>query len=285
MPLSLKCVANGRARYVVARREFSVDDAGWLAVNENQPYSIEIESPTVVDTFIVWFPRGWAGEVWRSATTPAAQLLAAPEHPGDGIEFFERYTPNETAVAPLAASLRHAHDTTDRLEDAWLEERLRALLARLFDVQRNLRLAMARLPALRAATREELWRRLNHARDFIHACADRAPTLSETARHATLSPYHFQRAFRAAFGQTPHDWLSACRVERAKFLLARTELPVTEICFAVGYQSVGSFSTWFQRLTGLAPRAWRQAHGAHRAIRNIREVSTPSALLASSASS
>ncbi len=56
---------------------------------------------------------------------------------------------------------------------------------------------------------------------------------------------------------TPHEYLSVCRVERAKFLLKRTELPVTEICFSVGFESLGSFSSWFSRLAGVSPRAWR----------------------------
>ena len=70
------------------------------------------------------------------------------------------------------------------------------------------------------------------------------------------------REFKAVFRLTPHQYLSACRVERAKFLLERTELPVTEICFCVGFESLGSFSSWFSRLTGVSPRAWRCAKKA-----------------------
>ena len=113
------------------------------------------------------------------------------------------------------------------------------------------------LPAQRASTREELWRRLNRGRDFIHARFDSALTLSQIASVAFLSPSHFLRGFKSAFRMTPHEYLSVCRVERAKFLLERTELPVTEICFAVGFESLGSFSTWFTRMTGSSPRVWR----------------------------
>ena len=113
------------------------------------------------------------------------------------------------------------------------------------------------LPARRVSTREELWRRLNRGRDFIHARFESALTLSDIASAACLSPFHFMREFKSVFGQTSHQYLSACRVERAKFLLERTELPVTEICFSVGFESLGSFSSWFSRLTGVSPRAWR----------------------------
>jgi AraC-like DNA-binding protein len=113
------------------------------------------------------------------------------------------------------------------------------------------------LPAQRAATREELWRRLNRGRDFIHARFESPLTLPEIAAAACLSPFHFLRGFKAVFRMTPHQYLSSCRIERAKFLLERTELPVTEICFSVGFESLGSFSSWFTRFTGSSPRAWR----------------------------
>ena len=113
------------------------------------------------------------------------------------------------------------------------------------------------LPAQHASTREELWRRLNRGRDFIHARFESALTLPEIASAACLSASHFFRGFKEVFRITLHDYLSACRVERAKFLLERTELLVTEICFSVGFESLGSFSSWFTRLTGSSPRAWR----------------------------
>ena len=91
-----------------------------------------------------------------------------------------------------------------------------------------------------------------------------ALTLPEIASAAFLSPFHFLRGFKEVFRLTPHEYLSACRVERAKFLLERTELPVTEICFSIGFESLGSFSSWFTRLTGSSPRAWRS--GSKKAI-------------------
>jgi AraC family transcriptional regulator len=288
LPLSLKCMRNGRARYVVGRNEFCVDDAGWLIVNEDQRYTIEIASETELETFIVWFPRGWAEEVWRSATTSAARLLDTPAVSArtsavESVTFFERYTPNDSVVSPLAEQLRRANNAAEPTDAGWLEEKLRTLLAALCDEQRELRTRVARMPALKAATREELWRRLNRARDFIHARCTESLSLTAMAEAAALSPYHFLRAFRSAFGATPHDWLTACRIERAKFLLARTEMPVTEVCFASGYEGLGSFSTLFRRLTGASPRTWRRANGTRGTIRNFGEVFGGERVLSSAA--
>ncbi|CAN5577695.1 hypothetical protein BH18VER1_BH18VER1_10960 [soil metagenome] len=132
---------------------------------------------------------------------------------------------------------------------------------------------IARLAALRASTREELWRRLNRGRDYLHANASEQMSLSDAARVACLSPFHFLRSFKQAFGVTPHQYLTQRRLERAKFLLSCTELPVTTICLDAGFVSLGSFSALFHRTTGLSPSAWRAQHtnrsGQNRKIREV----------------
>jgi len=82
-------------------------------------------------------------------------------------------------------------------------------------------------------------------------------TVSDLARAAGLSRAHFSREFRRAFGVTPHRYLLTRRLERAAALLRNTDRDVTEICFAVGLSSVGSFTTTFHRVFGATPSAYR----------------------------
>ncbi|MFE2013827.1 helix-turn-helix transcriptional regulator [Streptomyces sp. NPDC059491] len=77
------------------------------------------------------------------------------------------------------------------------------------------------------------------------------------AKVALMSTGHFTRSFRAAFGETPYSYLMTRRVERAKALLRRGDLSVTEVCFAVGCTSLGSFSSRFTELVGETPSAYR----------------------------
>src|SRR3954468_995415 len=79
LPLSLKSMWNGRALYRFDRREVAVDDAGYLILNDGQPYSIEIASPTLVETFVLWFPANWIADASRCLTTSAHRLLSARE--------------------------------------------------------------------------------------------------------------------------------------------------------------------------------------------------------------
>lgn len=256
--LSVKCMFNGSALYRADRAWFEVNEAGYLILNDRQPYEIHIASPTRVESFIIFFPRGWAEKAFQSLAKAPDKLLDDPDHTPPPVHFFERFTPHDKFVSPALAALRRAHKNGP-LPDIWVEQKLWQLLALMFQAQDHALRESDALPARRASTREELWRRLNRGRDFIHARFASALTLSEIARSASLSPFHFLRGFKAVFRMSPHEYLSACRVERAKFLLERTELPVTEICFSVGFESLGSFSSWFNRITDVSPRAWRTA--------------------------
>src|SRR5437763_8671342 len=87
------------------------------------------------------------------------------------------------------------------------------------------------------------------------------------ARTALMSPAHFSRQFRAAYGETPYSYLMTRRIERAKALLRRGDMSVTDVCFAVGCTSLGSFSARFTELVGETPSAYRA--GDHRALRTL----------------
>jgi len=82
-------------------------------------------------------------------------------------------------------------------------------------------------------------------------------TVDRLAKLAGLSRFHFIRAFHASTGRTPHQYVRERRLERARELLVNTPMPVTEICDAVGFQSLGSFSSLFRRLTGETPAEYR----------------------------
>ncbi len=88
--------------------------------------------------------------------------------------------------------------------------------------------------------------------------ADGPLTLRDMADVAHLSPYHFARVFKDVTGIPPGEFLGALRLERAKRLLLTTDLSVSEVCFEVGYESLGTFTTRFQRLVGMSPGRMRR---------------------------
>jgi AraC-like DNA-binding protein len=100
---------------------------------------------------------------------------------------------------------------------------------------------------------------LRRARAFIDRHYNQPITLERTSREAGFSPFHFIRLFRAVYKQTPHQYLIQRRIEKAKELLQDDDLSITDICYAVGFASPGSFSTLFRRTVGLSPSAYRQS--------------------------
>lgn len=113
----------------------------------------------------------------------------------------------------------------------------------------------------------ELLRRLLRAKDRMAAASHERWPVSKLARVSGVSPAHFARSFKEAFGAPPHRYLLTLRLERAKAMLRDTDLPVSEIAFRTGWASLGTFGRTFRDVTGESPGDLR-----------ARERATPHAL-------
>jgi AraC-like DNA-binding protein len=103
---------------------------------------------------------------------------------------------------------------------------------------------------------------LRRARDFMDREYARPLDVPAMARTALMSPAHFSRQFKAAYGETPYSYLLTRRIERAKALLRRGDLSVTDVCMMVGCTSLGSFSSRFTEIVGETPSAYRARNHA-----------------------
>jgi transcriptional regulator GlxA family with amidase domain len=104
---------------------------------------------------------------------------------------------------------------------------------------------------------EDRNRRMLRARDTMDRAFAQPLDVPSLARVAHVSPAHFSRQFRATFGESPHRYLQRRRVERAMELLRATDRPVTEVCFDVGFGSLGTFSRTFRAIVGESPSSYR----------------------------
>ncbi len=105
---------------------------------------------------------------------------------------------------------------------------------------------------------EQLNRRMLRARDAIDRSYAQALEIPSLAAVAHVSEAHFIRTFKATFGETPHRYLQRRRVERAMFKLVETDRSITDICFDVGFTSLGTFSRTFHDIVGCTPSEYRQ---------------------------
>ncbi|GAB3583109.1 helix-turn-helix transcriptional regulator [Amycolatopsis endophytica] len=109
---------------------------------------------------------------------------------------------------------------------------------------------------------EESNRRMLRARDAMDRAYAQPLDVAALARMVHVSEAHFIRTFRATFGETPHRYLQRRRVERSMFLLRESGRSVTDICMAVGFTSLGTFSRTFREIVGRSPSEYRQAGGS-----------------------
>jgi AraC-like DNA-binding protein len=110
----------------------------------------------------------------------------------------------------------------------------------------------------RKSDNADLHERLSRARKFIDESYQLPLDLSEISKQACFSRYHFLRLFRDTYDTTPHQYLIHKRIEKAKELLRLRSLTVTDICFEVGFESLGSFSSLFRKCVGDAPNNYRR---------------------------
>lgn len=256
--LSIKAARGGQEVYELQGARHAVEDNHYLILNAGNPYGCSIHSDQDVESFCVFFKPGAAEEVLGSLVTPRDKLLDQPNPiVRQPLRFFERCYPHDAILSPRLEFLRRTL-LEETPTPGWLEEQFHLLLYSLLCVHRNVSREIESMPRVRYATRVELYQRLYRARDYMEASLGEPITLHQIAEVAWFSPHHFLRLFHQVFKETPHQYLTRRRIERARELLNRTEMPVTEVCFEVGFVSLGSFSSLFRRETGFSPSEYRQ---------------------------
>ena len=258
-PLSLKTVRSGCEINEVGRARFAVTPSRYLLLNDKQRHAHAVKDDAEV--FLVMFRSGLATEILASLTTPTEELLDDLEVTCKPLEFFERTYPNDMVLTSLLNNLqkrlyeinfRNLHEGQSALETLF-----HPILERLLGLHYDIYKEVEKLPAVRYATRVEAYRRLWRARDFIEASFLEPVTLARIAEAAELSPHHLLRLFKRVYGETPHQFVTKRRLEHARFLLTYTDRSVTDICFDIGFESLGSFSTLFRTRIGVSPAHYR----------------------------
>ncbi len=266
--LSLKSVVRGVARYHTPQGHYLLTPDAFLILNDGQRYSLEFEGGGRIhtETLCPFFQSGFLEQAAASAGESGERHLDHIDPAAPALDFCERLYPKTGAVARALADLA-AGLQDRRASTPWLEDRMYGLAQALTGLRLQVRREADSFPGLRPATRIELYRRLYRGRDFLMSCYDQPLTVAAAARVAGVSPFHFQRMFKLAFGRTPMQFLQDMRLQAARRMLETTGDDVTSICFAVGFESPGSFSWLFRRRFDVSPRAFRACKN-----RRIREV-------------
>lgn len=243
---SLKWAPRGGVTYATGGRTRRLSPENLLLINAGQPYELAMSSRDLAETFCVFFSDGLVREAWADAETEDPDGYEAPG------EFPNLPFRPDPALGEALTAARKA------LPEGWprdLEARLLLVLADAVRAAKRHRRGLARLPAVKASTREHLLGRLEAARGLIEEGV--APDLPELARRAGVSKFHLLRLFRAVYGCTPMRYAEGRRLDRAADSLRRTRRLIEEIAYEAGYESLTGFGRAFRRRHGAAPSAFR----------------------------
>lgn len=256
-PLSVKFVLSGEEYYHTDNSKYLVNTSNFLILNNNTEYSSFIDADEVVQSFTLNFCENYlsvalAGMLSKSSTLLDDDTLSMTAD----LRFIEKTYQKEKAVSSIVSKM---WSLTGSFEEntAAIEELFNELLYTMLVLNAKVQNEIEDIKALKPSTREELYKRLNYARDYIECCFDQDIDLSKMASVACLNREYFIRQFKLCFGITPTQYLIKRRMEAARRLIRSTDYPISIICRKVGYSDLTSFGKLFRKYHAISPEKFR----------------------------
>lgn len=258
-PISLFLNLQGTSRCSVEGRTVSVPQDYFFVSNRFQPYTLENESRQPVETFNIHIGEVFSEGVLSALLTPADTILNnGLQQKSITVAFHNQLYRKDERFLRIVEGLKALKEEAS-FNKFLFEERMTALLQYLLAQHRDLLQQVAKLPAIKQSTRLEVYRRLSHALDHLHAHAADTVDLDALAASACLSKYHFLRLFKQAYGLSPYQYWQGLRLEKARHLLRYTSLPVEDIAFTLGFETSNSLSRLFHQRLKMYPTQYRQS--------------------------
>jgi AraC family transcriptional regulator len=236
--LSIRAAWGGVQHCQVDGRTIGVDDDNFLILNHGRIYSTSIRSEQPVESLAICF---------------SPRLVEQIHFEGRSSQFLEHLRPHHSAVSPVLDTIRQALARGCK-DEAWYDEQLNILLARMHAHQEQLLDQVDQLALIRSTTRREVYRRVARATDLLHSNYANGIDLTALAATANMSKYHFLRLFKLVHGLTPHTYLQRKRIGVAVRLLESTRLTVREVAINVGFADdstlVRQMRRWMRRTPG-----------------------------------
>jgi AraC family transcriptional regulator len=255
-PLSIFTNFSGTTRVRAGNKNVLVKDNVFFISNHDQVYTLEVEKNSSAETCNVHFADYFIEEVFDAIKSSPAELLDNDFHPSRHLEFANQLRPLSSETNSLLKSI----SAIDMTSSTILEEKLFQLARLIMIDQREISRRQHLLPSIKNSTRTEIMRRLSFSTDYMYTHFGDSISLETLAEESQLSKFHFLRLFTHAFGKTPHQFITAIRMERAKTLLSTTKSEIKSVARDVGFINASSFSRLFHQHIGVYPSQFiRQA--------------------------
>lgn len=255
--LSIRFVFSGNETYQIGKRQLTVYPDSFLVINPDTQYINKVDAINPVQSFALSFDRNYLDDFISSQILTDDKLLSQDADNRISYNFEETLYPLK---GDMQFNLRHLKHHTDRgINDEFLlNEYLHHSLINFYKIyNREITERESRLPFLNYSTRMEILRRLNLAKEFMLGNYDQNISLDDMAGYACLSVNHLLRNFKQAFCTSPHQYLTQIRLQRARYLVKNTSLPVNEIVHVVGFECPSSFIRLFKSQFCITPLQYK----------------------------
>ncbi|GAB3511020.1 hypothetical protein GCM10027341_50040 [Spirosoma knui] len=256
---SLKYVLSGVEPYRINGQPRIVQPNQFVVVSHGSEVEVEIDSRTPVHGVCVFLSTHQIKDVWHTLQTDTALLLDRPTSTDVLPVFYEQvFTAGRDLLGQRLATLARQISTQSLAINALTDDLFYEFALHLCQQQLIHCRHLARLTAQKRTTREEVYRRLLLAREYVHDTLTEPTRLSDMAAVACLSDYHFLRSFKAVFGESPYQYVLRHRLQKAVNLLQSSSLSISEVAAACGFDEVQAFTKLFRKQHGLGPMRFRQ---------------------------
>ena len=257
-PLSIKCAFRGEEFYVRDYCVFAVNENNFLILNADSQYSSFVPAGGKVESFTINFNSEFVSAQSSSLNTDITRMLDDPFFSKTNEpRFVEKLYGHNDLMLPHLSKVRSL--TKNFPHNAHrIEEELSFLFEGLLVIHNRVAKEISDMHLKRKSTREEIYRRVHNAKDYMDSCYSMDISLEKLASIACMSPHHLLRQFKKLFKITPHQFLIKRRMEAARRLLTRSSMTMTEICNMVGFEDISSFVKLFKKYYGLPPITYRR---------------------------
>lgn len=255
--IGIKYVLSGKEQYSVNGKTMNVQPHQFLLVNHKSEVGCRIQSTEVVKGVCLFLNTQMVNDVHRNFSTSQEQLLEEP-FPSSAPTFqcFERIY--DAHQSNLGLYVLQVSSLIEQNPNHSFSKSLYYQLAENMVINQHEEFKkMNAIKAKKASTREELYRRLLIAKDYIEANFDKKTEIEVIARIANISTFHFFRTFKQVFNTSPHQYILNLRLKKAAQLLKKRQNSITDIAYQVGFADIHAFSKAFKKSYQIAPSQFR----------------------------
>jgi AraC family transcriptional regulator len=249
--LSLNFNLDNTQPYFIGNREFHVSPSRFLLINEGQSFTTLSANTSESRMVTVAFKVGLADELYHVFSSSHDKLLSSPFATTPRRFFEQTYAVDETMRKNVEKITSES-----AMDESELQEELNGILLRVMLSQTDIWKHIESIDKTKASTRQEIYRRMQNAYEFLHNNFHNPIQVEDLASEACLSTFHFKRLFREVYHQAPYQYIKSLRVQKARELL-KQGLPVHEVCHRSGWRDKSAFIRLFKKEVGVTPDRYR----------------------------